>query len=54
MPQDPSTASPTNGRPLIPTDLFSHYGLWFFIGCALIIGIMMAYEVYRVRKGKKK
>jgi predicted transcriptional regulator len=53
MPQDPSTAVTTGGSQ-IPTDLFSHYGLWFFIGCALIIGIMMTYEVYRVRKGKKK
>jgi predicted transcriptional regulator len=53
MPQDPSTAVTTGGS-LIPADLFSHYGLWFFIGCALIIGIMMVYEVYRVRKGKKK
>jgi hypothetical protein len=51
--QTPATA-PTTGGALIPPDLLSHYGLWFFIGCMLIIGIMMAYEVYRVRKGKKK
>jgi hypothetical protein len=48
------TTVPTTGGALIPPDLLSHYGLWFFIGCVLIIGIMMAYEVYRVRKGKKK
>ena len=55
MPQAPATSSSsaTGGSALIPTDLFSHYGLWFFIGCILIIGIMMAYEVHRVRKGKK-
>ena len=51
LPQAPAASSATGGA-LIP-DLFSHYGLWFFIGCVLIIGIMMAYEVYRVRKGKK-
>ncbi|MGA9140805.1 MAG: winged helix-turn-helix domain-containing protein [Methanocella sp.] len=57
MTQAPATAPttvPTTGGALIPPDLLSHYGLWFFIGCLLIIGIMMAYEVYRVRKGKKK
>jgi predicted transcriptional regulator len=43
-------ASSGNSHGLIPLDLLNHYGLWFFIGCVLIIGIMIAYELYRGRK----
>ncbi|OPY28801.1 MAG: Helix-turn-helix domain protein [Methanocella sp. PtaU1.Bin125] len=53
LPQEPATSAAAAGTSML-TGLFSHYGLWFFIGCALIIGILMTYEVYRVRKGKGK
>jgi hypothetical protein len=46
LPQAPGAASDT-GHALIPPDLFNHYGLWFFVGCLLIIGLMIAYELYR-------
>jgi hypothetical protein len=51
VPQPMGTSSGSHG--LIPPDLLNHYGLWFFIGCLLIIGVMVAYEVYRGRKKKK-
>jgi predicted transcriptional regulator len=41
-----------SGHGLIPPDLLNHYGLWFFIGCVAIIGIMIAYELYRGQKKK--
>ena len=37
---------------LIPPDLLNHWGLWFFIGCLAIIGVMIVIEVYRGRKKK--
>jgi predicted transcriptional regulator len=42
----------TGGHGLIPPDLLNHYGLWFFVGCLLIIGVMIAYELYRGRQKK--
>ncbi|HUL62769.1 MAG TPA: winged helix-turn-helix domain-containing protein [Methanocella sp.] len=44
----PQPAGASHG--LVSADLFNHYGLWFFIGCLLIIGVMVAYELYRGRK----
>jgi hypothetical protein len=46
----PAGASSGASHGLIPPDLLNHYGLWFFIGCVLIIGIMIAYELYRGRQ----
>jgi predicted transcriptional regulator len=50
----PQPTSPLSGsgHGLIPPDLLNHYGLWFFVGCVVIIGIMIAYELYRIRKKK--
>jgi hypothetical protein len=49
LPQ-PAGASSGAGHGLVPADLFNHYGLWFFAGCLLIIGVMIAYDLYRGRK----
>jgi predicted transcriptional regulator len=38
---------------IIPFDLLNHWGLWFLTGCLLIIGIMVAYDLYSRRKAKK-
>jgi predicted transcriptional regulator len=46
LPQASTSPSGTN-HGLIPPDLLNHYGLWFFVGCLLIIGLMIAYELYR-------
>ncbi|HEY3274569.1 MAG TPA: winged helix-turn-helix domain-containing protein [Methanocella sp.] len=51
IPQSTDVSS-GSGHGLIPPDLLNHYGLWFFIGCVLIIGIMVAYELYRGRNKK--
>ncbi len=40
------------GHALLPPDLLNHWGLWFFVGCLLIIGILMAYDLYRSRSKK--
>jgi predicted transcriptional regulator len=49
----PATSPPSgSGHGLIPPDLLNHYGLWFFIGCVAVIGIMIAYELYRGRQKK--
>lgn len=48
IPQPAGDSSGIQG--LIPPDLLNHYGLWFFVGCLLIIGMMIAYEMYRGRK----
>ena len=46
----PQTAPSGAGHALLPPDLLNHWGLWFFVGCLLIIGILMAYDLYRSRK----
>jgi predicted transcriptional regulator len=51
LPQ-PTGASSGSSQGLIPPDLLNHYGLWFFIGCVAIIGVMVAYELYRGQKKK--
>jgi hypothetical protein len=33
-------------------DPLGHAGLWFFVGCVLIIGILVAYELHRAKKAK--
>ena len=38
------------GQAIAAADLFSHYGLWFFGGCLLIIGILVVLEIYKGRK----
>jgi len=38
------------GQAIASADLFSHYGLWFFGGCLLIIGILVVLEIYKGRK----
>ena len=48
----PTSPPSGSGQGLIPPDLLNHYGLWFFIGCLAIIGVMVAYELYRGRKKK--
>jgi len=49
IPQPAGTSSGSSNG-LISPDLLNHYGLWFLIGGLLIIGIMIAYELYRGRK----
>ena len=39
---------------IIPSDLLNHWSLWFFIGCLLIIGILITYELYKRHKSMKK
>jgi len=39
---------------LIPTDLLNHWSLWFFVGCLLMISILVVYELYNRRKTGKK
>lgn len=34
-------------------DLLSHYGLWFFVGCLLIICLLAGYDLYNRRKKMK-
>ena len=52
IPQPAGTSS-GNGNGLISPDLLNHYGLWFLVGGLLIIGIMIAYELYRGQKKKR-
>ncbi len=48
LPQ-PTGAPSGSSHGLIPPDLLNHYGLWFFVGCLAVIGVMIAYELYRGR-----
>lgn len=53
--QHTQSVPPTGAsQSLLPADLLNHWGLWFFIGCLLIISILVVYEVYTRRKAGKK
>ena len=52
LPQ-PTGAPSGSAHGLIPADLLNHYGLWFFVGCLAVIGVMIAYELYRGRSKNK-
>jgi predicted transcriptional regulator len=51
-PPQPTGAPSGNSHGLIPPDLLNHYGLWFFVGCLAVIGVLIAYELYRGRSKK--
>jgi predicted transcriptional regulator len=51
LPQ-PTGAPSGSSHGLIPADPLNHFGLWFFVGCLAIIGVMIAYELYRGRSKK--